>query len=182
MYWVLKENDAVRDYASTAHVPEGINMLEWFSGKSIPSSREPVKMTLTAGSGSYRGDIMGGILPLFHKDLLLMLQDFGVDNIQYRPVDLLDPDTNEFEYGYFLINIVGLIKAVKHYDYNVKPLDRPTSLEKFTIDPKKTGGAAIFRLAESPRLIIINDELKNHLVDSNITGVILCETQEYTVL
>ncbi|WP_298954572.1 DUF1629 domain-containing protein [uncultured Nonlabens sp.] len=181
MYWILKENDAMSDYNYTVGVPDGIDMLEWFSGKSIPSLRVPVNMTLKAGASDYRGDIMGGMMTLYSKELLIMLQEFGVDNVQYRPVDLLDPDTNETEYGYFLVNIVGLIECVKGYDHNAKPLDRPTSLEKFTIDPEKAGDAAIFRLAESPRLVIINDELKNYLVDNGLSGAILCETDEYTI-
>ncbi|WP_298954566.1 DUF1629 domain-containing protein [uncultured Nonlabens sp.] len=182
MYWILKENDKIKNYPSTSDIPEGIDMLDYFSGISIPSSREPVNMTLKSGSSDFRGHIMGGMLPLFHKKLLLMLQEFGVDNVQYRPVDLLDPDTNVTEYGYFLVNIVGLIECVKGYDHNAKPLDRPTFLERFTIDPEKAGDAAIFRLAESPRLVIINDELKNYLVDNGLSGAILCETDEYTIL
>ncbi|WP_298954563.1 hypothetical protein [uncultured Nonlabens sp.] len=182
MYWILKENDKIKNYPSTSDIPEGIDILEWLSGKSIPSSREPVNMTLKSGSSDFRGHIIGGMLPLYRDELILWIKEFGVDNIQYRPVHLLDPQDQELEYGYYLINIVGLIKCVKGYDHNAKPLDRPTFLERFTIDPEKTGGAAIFRLAESPRLVIINDELKNYLVDKGLSGAILCETDEYTIL
>ncbi|MBN1501851.1 MAG: hypothetical protein JW982_16960 [Spirochaetes bacterium] len=181
MYWVIEADLQVKGLASIMDLPDDIEGMEWMCGKEMPDRKQPISLNLNRGSGSFRGDIMGGILPLYSDDLRDLFNEYGINNIQYFPVDITDTILNEVEYGYSLVNIIGLISCVKNYDFNLSPLARPSSLEKFSIDPAKTFNLPIFRLFESRRLIVINDDLRNYLSDKGLAGVRITKTEEYTV-
>jgi hypothetical protein len=151
------------------------------AGKILPPPPEDLVLTMRPGSGEYRGDIIGGVVTLYSEELIEALTEFGVDNIQYFAVDLKDPVSGELEGGYFLVNIIGLLACVDSDIGEQAPLDRPTSLENFTIDESKTTKLPMFRLKESPRLIVIDDKLHDFLVKQKIVGVRMRRTEDYTV-
>ena len=181
MYWVLEQDLRIPGQAAVMDVPDDFNILDWMSGRVIqPPPREMV-LTLRQGSADYRGDIISGVVTLFSEELIESLTKFGVDNIQHFDVELKDPISGEIEYGYSLVNIVGLIACVDSDVGEMAPLDRPTSLERFSIDISKTRDVPIFRLQESPRLILISDQLHDFLVKQKTVGVRMRKTEEYTV-
>lgn len=181
MYWVLEQDLRIPGQAAVMDVPENFNILDWMLGQMVPPPPENMVLMLRPGSGDYRGDIIGGVVTLFSEELIASLTKFGVDNIQSFAVDLKDSITGEIEYGYFLINIIGLVACVDSDVGDMAPLDRPTSLEKFSIDGSKASGFHIFRLKESPRLILISDQLHDYLVKEKVVGVRMRKTEDYTV-
>jgi hypothetical protein len=50
------------------------------------------------------------------------------------------------------------------------------------IDERKTNGLSIFRIKDDPSLIIINERLKQHLVDelNILVGVDVIKTEDYS--
>lgn len=181
MYWVLEQDSRIPGQAAVMDVPEDFNIMDWMAGRLVEPPPENMLLMLRPGSGGYRGDIIGGVVTLFSEELMASLTKFGVDNIQHFAVDLKDPISGEVEYGYSLVNIVGLIACVDSDVGEMAPLDRPTSLEKFSVDDSKTGDAPIFRLKESPRLILISGRLHDFLVKEKVVGVRMRKTEDYTV-
>ncbi|WP_299675833.1 hypothetical protein [uncultured Tenacibaculum sp.] len=182
-YYVLFADLRVKGLATVTTVPNNVDLLNTMSGLEQADYRDKLlRLTLSTGSGSFRGHLMGGILPLFHTDLLNALKEFGVNNYQSQPTEMLDPATNVIEYGYHLTNIIGLKACVEGYDWSAKPWDRPARIEYFQIDSTKTDNLAIFRLKEQPNLIIINQKLRDFLIEKEMVAIRMIPTEEFNSL
>ncbi|WP_188151020.1 imm11 family protein [Teredinibacter waterburyi] len=181
MYWVLESDLRVEGMASVMDVPDELDLRDYMLGKVAPKIEAPLRLMLSAASGEFRGDIIGPVVTLFSDELIEMLTNYGVDNIDYTPVELIHSITQEVEFGYSLANILGLIRCVDNYDMDAPPLQRPTSLEHFTINAESVRGCPIFRLAESPRLIVIENALRDYLVAQKVVGVRMRKTEDYEV-
>jgi hypothetical protein len=165
-------------------VPDNLDSLEWMQGqrRPNPSPETPLVLNLSLVSGNYRGHIIDGILTLYHKGLKKALDAQGVDNIDYFPVILRNPETEELDTSYFLANILGLLDCVDmaKSEVNWWPSGRGFDFLSMVIDESKTHGAKIFRLAEDPTKVIINEDLKRYFDESNIlVGVKLIQTEDY---
>ncbi len=182
-YYVLFADLRVKGLATVMSVPNGIEIMNTITGEEQPNySKKEIQLELSLGSGSFRGHMMGRILPLFRDELLDAFDEFGVENYQSQPTEMLDPATNEIEYGYHLTNIIGLKACVEGYDWNAKPWDRPTRIEYFQIDSTKTDNLAIFRLKEQPNLIIINQKLRDFLIEKEMVAIRMIPTEEFNSL
>jgi len=180
MYWVFEQEIRNPEIAVVMEAPEGYDVIEWMSGKMVQPLSTPVPLSLAPNSGSFRGDVISGIVTLFSDKLRNALESFGVDNVQYFPVELMNSRTNTVEEGYWLVNILGLVDCVVDSTRHLPASQRPTYLEQFSIDPNKAHDFPIFRLYESPSMVVINDQLHDHLVDQGIKGVEMIKTEEYT--
>ncbi len=132
--------------------------------------------------------MISSYLPLFHASFKNCLEQFGVDNIQYFPVNLIDQNglvPNENLAGvYFLVNVIGRLDCVdlQKSKVNYWPSQRGFDLLSTVIDEGKTNGLSIFRIKDDPSLIIINEGLKQHLVDelNILVGVDVIKTEDYS--
>jgi hypothetical protein len=95
----------------------------------------------------------------------------GVDNIQYFPAQLISRSDGTVWDNYFAVNIIGVVAAadLKASEYTTV-IDRPGSsglplvaFEDLKIDPNRAQGLNLFRLAESPSVIIISEALVQRL-------------------
>jgi len=176
-HWVLFADAQVEGAASVTEVPKGLNLNEWLAGEgmNIPEGEE-IQALLSSGSGDFRGDLMAGVLPLFHEDFLDTLKEFGIDDIQSQSVELKDQNTGELEHGYYMANIPSLIKCIKNYDLKSSSHLEP---ELFEVDNEKTQGLHIFRPVENPKLIVISQELNEFLTSKEVVAVRTIPTVEY---
>ncbi len=82
-----------------------------------------------------------------------------------------------------MANVIGLIKTVNENESVIKP--RATGgqgrLFSFKIDPEKAKGHRLFRLAEAPTLIIINESLSlwKEILAFDPPGVMMLPTEGY---
>lgn len=96
-----------------------------------------------------------------------VLQSEGINNFHTFPVILINPDTHTKITGYFLFNVLSLVSAVN--------LDRSSSdmlmdgdsedvpfvaFNQLSLDNKKISGLRLFRLAEDPTVLIVDETIK----------------------
>lgn len=79
-----------------------------------------------------------------------------------------------------MVNILGRIEAVdpSRSNYQKKRFG-PVMLESFYIDEGVVGDIPLFRLHEKPTLIVISDELKEHLAGKKLPGLLMRPIVKY---
>jgi hypothetical protein len=179
-YYILKQDPRILDQPSVMDLPDDIDPLDWIDGKILPAPPSPLRLSLSPISGKFRGCIIGGLVTLFHQVFIDELTRLGIDNIQYFPVELENPE-GEIEFTYSLVNIIGLLKAVDVQASVIEP--RPSGargrLKSFKIDHAAARGQRLFRIVEAPVLIIIDETLWESLSAFNPSGVMMLPTERY---
>jgi len=141
----------------------------------------PFKLKMSPRSGDYRGCIIGGLVPLFHRIFREKLEQLKITNIQYFPVELTNPE-GEIEIPYSIANVIGLMEAVDIENSIIEESSVSGArgwLQSFKIDPLKARGQRLFRIVEAPNLIIIDETLRDGLWDLEVPGVWMMSTEEY---
>ncbi|TYK64489.1 imm11 family protein [Colwellia echini] len=184
-FYIMKQDTMIEGVAAVDSVPDNIDSFEWVQGKNMPAPNEDETLILDLAleSGDFRGDIIDGLITLYHNELKKSLEKLGVDNIKYFPVRLRDQSTGETEGGYSIANIIGLIDCVdlEKSKLNYWPSGRGFDFESMVIDESKTNGAKIFRLESDPSKVIINEELKQYFDKTDsLVGVELIQTEDYS--
>jgi hypothetical protein len=135
-----------------------------------------------SGDTEQLADLGSGLFTVCSLRLKTVLTDSGVDNIDYFPARLEHPESGRRRDDYFLVNILGLVKAVDVSKSTITPGrgNLPGKLKQFTVDERLAGGLALFRLAESPRLIVIEGAIKTAVDAANLSGVYVQATQNWT--
>jgi hypothetical protein len=180
-YYLLKQNRLVKGARAIRDLPEDMDGVDWIQGKVMPPPPTPLRLVLSENSGGFRGDIIQSLVTLFSEKLKGALDSFGVDNVEFFPVELEDPATQTTENGYHLANIIGLVSCVDMAKSDVRELPSGTGvrLKAFVIDERRAPDQAIFRLDEKPTLIVINERLKTHLETAGLKGLKMIPTTEY---
>jgi hypothetical protein len=179
-YYIVQQDPRIPDQPSVLSCPEDIAPEEFLKGKHMTVPRNPLHLKLSPRSKAYRGDIIGGVLTLFHNMLCDELKKLGVDNIEYFPVDLENPE-GQIEKKYSLVNIIGLLDAVDQGNSVVVPRFEGGrgDLKSFKIDPEKARGHRMFRIPEVPTLIIVDEPLQASLRAFKVAGVRIRPTEKY---
>lgn len=179
-YYILKQDDRILEQPSVMSVSSDIDPLEWIDGKILMSPPPPARLSMSPRSSKFRGAIIGGLVTLFHQRFIDELTRLGVDNIQYFPVELENPE-GKIETTYSLVNVVGLLKAVDVQASDIEDMGTGGRghLKSFKIDPAATKGQRIFRIVEAPSLIIIDETLQNNFLTFELPGVIMLPTERY---
>ena len=181
-FYILQQDPRVPEQPSVLSCPEDIAPEEFLKGKVMAVPRNPLHLKMSARAGKFRGVIITGVLTLFHDVLREELLRLGVDNVQYFPVDLENPE-GVIEKKYSLVNILGLLDAVDKSNSVIvaRATGGRPDLKSFKIDPAAARGHRIFRIPEVPSLIIIDETLQSSLEsdDFNLAGAWALPTEEY---
>lgn len=97
-----------------------------------------------------------------------VLQSEGINNFQTFPAILINPDTQKKRTGYFLFNVLSLVSTANLEQSSFDMLmdrgdagDLPiVALEELSLDSKKISGLRLFRLAEDPAMLIVDESIK----------------------
>lgn len=87
-YYILKQDPRIAEQPSVMGAPENMDPLDFIDGKVLEVPSSPLKFSLSPGSSKFRGDVIGGLVTLFHRVFIDELIRLGVNNIQYFPVEL----------------------------------------------------------------------------------------------
>lgn len=105
--------------------------------------------------------------PLMRRDFYTTLLRCGIDNLDSYPVILRDYDGVPLPEAYVAVMVVGLIEAVdleqSHVAVGGFAGGRGKKFERFVIDPARTRGARLFRLAEDPTQVWVDDTVVDQL-------------------
>lgn len=171
-YYILDQY--LDDGAATINgVPGGLEpgeflLGEWIEEDSLPrfSQGHPDRIfDMHPVSGGGRGDIMDGIVTLFHNNFISVLNDFGDLPLQYFKCGIRDVNTGELEGGFQIANLLCRIKALdlKRSKYELDSFGNPDFIETFHVLGQAANGAPIFRLDEFPTKIIVNEAMSSFL-------------------
>jgi len=116
--------------------------------------------------------LLGDSIPIVSDYLSKTLRGCGVDNFQLFPAVLRNPKTRIEWDGFWAFNAIGLVAAAKMdksksdllMEGDPEGVDVP--LRAFTdlvLDAKKTRGLLMFRLAEAPPTLLIEDRVNKYI-------------------
>jgi hypothetical protein len=105
---------------------------------------------------------------LLRDDLAQALKDAGVDNLQFFPAIIHDPESGKSYTNYKTFNLVGLVSAADMSKSEGESLTGGPPLidvffTKLVLDESKTHNILMFRLAEAPSTILVHQSVKDYL-------------------
>lgn len=181
-YYILEQETQRADMPIIQHAPEGVDVLEFYSGGIKSNVKTPVAIEVAVKDQVVFPDVFTYLLPLFSDRLRTFLDQFGIDNIEYYEVEMIDHDTkHKIPVKYWLANIVGLIDCVDReqsdceYDSFLESYD----LNSFVIDPVKAFGAKIFRIIDERSLIIIDESVMCAVEPESFEAIRIRNTRNY---
>jgi hypothetical protein len=110
---------------------------------------------------------------LMHRSMVDALRAAGVDNIQSFPaiITLNDPPT-EFR-DHMVVNVIGTVSCANLNASESEPLGELNYFLKLVIDPARTNGLRLFRLAEYPPEILVDEQVASVLQKGQFEGLAL---------
>jgi len=181
-YYIFDEVSPNRD-APYLDLPDEIDLIDSIMGKKPDFYELPIQIPakITVGEKLVYTDIINPGVPLFSQKMKSALDELGVENIDYYPVELINGETKEVLAEYWLGIVTNIIACMD--------LDKSTFIEStvgrmvistFAIDPSKTEGLNLFRFHNIPGFILINEDLKEKLSAIDFKGISYRHTSEYT--
>jgi len=176
--------DAVspNDDAPFLELPDEIDLIESIMGKKPDFYELPIKIPAEIDKDEriVYTDIINPGVPLFSEKMKSFLDELGVENIDYFPVEIIDYETKEILANYWLAIVIGLVSCI---DLDKTEVAQSASgravISKFSIDQSKVGEYKLFRLHHIPGLIIIDEDMKEKLSKVDFKGVSFQPTEQY---
>lgn len=110
---------------------------------------------------------------LMHRTLVDALQGAGVDNLQLFPTVLTDEATGAAREDYCLVNVLGLVAAADMKQSQGISLGGGQVFTTLAVDPGRTHGLLLFRLAESLVDIIVHEKVAEAVRAGRFPAVLL---------
>lgn len=155
----------------------------WMLGsRFIEPVIEPVVVKVRFRNKSTLLEMFDVPVPLMTDRLHKILLDAGVSNLDVYTAKLTDKDNGKIYDGYLAFNIVGVISAADLSKSEFEAPDGPLVSVDFislTIDENKTGGALMFRLAESVNGIVVHKSIKKAIESAGIDTIKFISPKEW---
>ncbi len=149
----------------------------WMDGQPVSEvPDQPLVFTLDPAypgklQAMYEDDIL-----LMREDLVEALKESGVDNVQWFPAILRDTRKRTDHKNYYASNIVGVVACADVSRSRKAAVSDSEMIDAFfdslVIDESKTGGALMFRLAESVSAIIVHEKVKKHIEQNQVPNMV----------
>lgn len=148
----------------------------WWSGRKFSKPPQlPIKVVV-------RPDNEGGKLLAYHNPVNLMsdaLADVivgaGVDNLDLYEAVIVDERGDVLGRGYKAFNLIGMIRAADLQGTVFLPGNQSqmidASIDQLKLDPDKTRGALMFRLAENVSIVVVHQRVARAIEASKFDGV-----------
>ncbi|WP_371877633.1 imm11 family protein [Pyxidicoccus parkwayensis] len=158
----------------------------WFTGARIRIQvPQPLQYTL---SSTYRGTpkaFYGPGVPLIRNDLLGALREAGVDNFELFDAVVKDPVTGQELHDYKAFNVLGLVAAADMDKSRRAPINPDSEMidvffDSLVIDPSKSQGLLMFRLAQSVNAIIVHEQVKQAVEKRGIPGMVFYKPEDWS--
>jgi hypothetical protein len=149
-------------------------------GTPMDPVAEPVLVRFSAW-GEEPTDFMERPFVVVSERMRAALEQAGVDNIQYFKAQLQRERSTQVEQGYWLANIIGKLACVDPLASKLDSVEGAAlpDLPSFVIDPARTCGFGLFRLAEDPRMIIAGPHVQVALQAAKLRGVLFQDPASY---
>lgn len=110
---------------------------------------------------------------LMTQSLVDLLLRNGVDNLQIFPCEIKREKTEEEITGFSTVNIVGRVSCANLSQSSSMPVADSHYFERLVIDIEKTNGQLVFRVDESPMVVLVHEKIANAISNSDIFGLSL---------
>ena len=194
-YYVFDRNDEPAGRWIATPLATNEPMIDWFYwrvGNLIPESEtipDPINFILKPQNkwawdhGPHMPSFFQASAPIFSDQLIEALRNCGVDNLVTYPCEITDPDNGRVYTNYKSVNIIGLIAAADMQKSNATvhpngPAMYDDDFDGLVIDPSRTMGQLMFRLAESTNAIIVHQQVKDFLLAKGFTDLAFYETEK----
>jgi hypothetical protein len=153
IFWDVKENDIELPFRYTMTVVENEKpkFYGWYPGSDLMQER-----------------------------LVKILNDAGVDNLQIFSADIRHADTGEKVRGYVTVNIVGRVSCANIAQSDASPLANVYYFHDLVIDPSRTRGLLMFRVHESPMIVLVHEQVAKAIEAADVSGLTLEPISEST--
>ncbi|HKN69243.1 MAG TPA: DUF1629 domain-containing protein [Gemmatimonadaceae bacterium] len=108
-------------------------------------------------------------IPVFSDRLIKAFETAGVDNLQVFPAKLENARTGETWEQFKAVNIIGLISCLAIAESRASPELPPLysfDLADLVVEDARIGDAPLFRLAESPSVVLVSSRVGDLIMDS----------------
>lgn len=180
-YYIFDEVSPNRE-APYIELPDEIDLIDSIMGKKPQFDELPIIMEaeIEDGEDVVYTDIINPGVPLFSNKIKRALDAYGITNIDYYPVLIVDEDTKETLAEYWLGIVTDIVACVDLDKTSFKETATGQKvISEFVIKQSKTKGLNLFRFHNIPGLIIISEELKRELSKTEFKGVSFKPTSEY---
>jgi len=169
------EPDNYSDYSVTKKpkLPDGVSFIKGvLINEALPA---PLIFEVDYPTRDDVPHFLGDTIPIFSGYLVQTLKAAGVDNFQVFPAVLRNPKSNAEWTDFWAFNAIGLIAAANidesEYDTlmegDAEGVEVPLlAFDEIVLEKKKTHDQSMFRLAESPSVLLIHDRI-NRYVDAH---------------
>lgn len=124
--------------------PTGSPLFDYYSGKSIMS-----------------------------RKMVNALKQAGADNLQEFATEMRNKRTGEVNNDFVTVNLIGLVSCANVSESETSELGSSYYFHNLVIDPAKTGGLLLFRLAESQIDVLVHERVADALKAAKLNGVVL---------
>jgi hypothetical protein len=176
MTYRLLRQDAHPNCCIPCHA-NGFPIASLNTGMLVEVPSEPVLVRVT-NWGAELPDFMERPFVVMSARMRDALDRAGVDNVQYIPALVQMERSRQVQPGFWLANILGSLMCVDNVasELDDGPLQQRDS---FVVDPIKTYGLGLFRLAEDTRMLLAAPRVQNALHRAQLRGVLFQDTAHY---
>jgi hypothetical protein len=147
----------------------------WCEGHLLESPpTAPLMFTLDPVVGDEPASMYDGLVPVWSDPFLSAMREAGVDNVEAHPAVLQDVHSGTELSHYWAVNVVGLVSAVDFQSSGLtEHAEERGDLEPegFVLDQKKANRFRLFRLAESPDLLLVDEHVRRSIERRGLVDV-----------
>lgn len=188
MYYVMSYYVPEDDDGGYYDINDGLQfdgVLSWSLGRrwnvDLP---DPIEIEILPVEG-YVGplsDLYDGNMCLMSPRLVEVLRSVGVDNLDVYRAVLRNTQTGE-GHEFHVVNIIGLVAAAdlgrsKWSSYDDEPVIDVT-FDRIEIDERAAREQKVFRLAENTGVIMVDEEVRDHLLRGDFPSLIFSEPKHW---
>lgn len=176
--YFLLETDNLVDHGITES-PKIDDDSSFLSGSVITKQLPPLIFEVNFPRKKKPPHLIGDEVPLVSKNFLDALEKCGIDNFQAFPAKLINPDTGQSWEDYFALDVIGLIKAadMEKSDFDTLMegdnggIEVPLlSFRDVVLNKDKVKGALLFRMAESPAVLVVAERVADYFFSNKPKG------------
>lgn len=165
---------------------DGLKRFYTFSGRPVSEDFPLLTFSVQSFDGLLDVDNLWGGRPymIFSEKLRQLLANLGVTNIQYFPIQIQNVHTREKVSTFSIANIIGIYPCLDWQKSRITkspvPPNQILTIESLKLDITKIPeGEKIFRLSESPVVILCERDVQKSLINQGVRGVSFVDVEDY---
>jgi len=164
MYFILTHDIQYEFHIRTPQIIfDGFSFMD---GLRLPDrlTEEPFRYTTEAKAGDQLPDFCDSNIPVISNHLLSLLKGAGVDSIQTYRAEVVSLSDGTVWGNYSALNVTEMISCADLSRSKYRELfPGHYEFDSLAVDVSKTGGSLLFRLEESPGVILIHKSVGKYI-------------------